>query len=1297
MNKIPEDIVQKVLDRADIVEIVGDDVTLKKRGVNYVGLCPFHDDSTPSLFVNKAKGICKCFACGKGGNAITYYMEKNTCSFPETVRIIAKRYNIEVPQIELTPEQQKANDDKQSALAVILAAQEMLTHNLWAVPEAMQYLQDRKISRETAEIYGLGFAFDFDGLSRALIKKAYKEENIIASGMAYRDESKDRLKDMFWQRIMFPFYTKNGQIVGFTGRAINNQAAKYKNTGETILFTKGRQIWGLYQAKKHILKEDAVYIAEGQFDVMSMCQAGVNNVVGGSGTAFTDAQRKMLHGFTNNVIFIYDGDNAGVQAAYKNVPDFVRDGFRVRCVLLPQGKDPDEMIRSGKVDFQQFLKKNTMSYVDFFSRTSITEELDDYDRLDATKRILDVVAMERDEPIRDKFISRLVDATGYNRDELLTMLDEVKVPQFKDRFEPGFYGQDFAVDYMSADKILFLSSSFDNFMASISARHPWIYYHDVPSITQIQEISRIADRFIFCSPQFEATVNSESNDVRLMKEMFKFRLNIEIEEEENKSFIYWYIRSYAHNCNLSANSPEATNVYLMRCAEMISYCDQAVQIVNMDTWANLLGMKTSALKELIKPFANERKSKQKIDRERMDVFFDLQAVDTDRIPEYVENSEEYSKMLRLYGFYPLLNNDGVPVCYMFKNDNNSYRRVGDFYIEPLFHVYSPNKDENRRVIRINRLFVKKPTIVEWPSSVFVKLTSLQEMLINEGAYNFVYGDAKDYAKIWNCISYNFPKCTEIKVYGQQPEGCFIFANGIYHQVDGVWKFEFSDELGLMKHGDEIFYSPAFSKVNAEVRKDNDRFEQDRALVYTEIPANKRISFAYWADLMNRVYNVNDNGKWAIIYAVMCAFRSDIHPIDRLFTSVFFIGPTMSGKTQIAISIRSLFIKEDAPSFNLNTGTDAAFFSVLERFRDVPQVFEEYNDDMISDAKFQGLKSVTYDGDGKQKRKTASSNDIETSKVNAPVIILGQEAPQKDDNALTNRVVLCEVPKREDINSEEAQRIFQELKGYEKAGLSYLLLQVLELRPYVKQQFASIKKECAKELQQLVESGSSRTGDQARVINTVSLFLAMCKLLETYAPHLKLPFSYDEFLKIATDKVRQQVSMIIKTDKLAIFFNAIDYLIDRGSIKYGRDFKIERPGSIKLKNGEEKILKPSDTPVLYMNLGNIHKMYEASMTNGDKPLTLTTLDINLKSHSAYIGQVQSTRFRWLEEKSVPMGGEFRNAEGELEENMLVKRVMEKREKNTSAVALNYDILSKMLGIDFERIVNEPKKPKDECPF
>lgn len=1302
MNKIPQEIIDRILDAASIVDVIGEDVTLHKNGVNYIALCPFHNEKTPSFVVSPSKGICKCFSCGKGGNVIWYVMEHDGITFPEAVRQLGKKYGIDVPSIELTPEQAAVQDKRASAMAVMAAAQDLFRQNMNA-PAAREYMAERRISDEIASLYGVGFAYDYDGLTRALTAQGYAAEHIIAAGLGYMDQERCRLKDQFWQRILFPFYSKTGQIIGYTGRAVNEQKPKYKNTAETLLFTKGRNIYGLYQARAEIARQDCVYIVEGQFDVLSMAQHGIRNVVGGSGTAFTDEQRKLLHGITNNVIFIYDGDAAGINAAGKQILAFVRDQFKVRCVLLPAGKDPDDMAKQLGDGFGDYLKKATKSYVDFMARVLFSADDDEYKRADKVRQILNIVVHERELVVRDKFLSALCEPSGYDLQQLTSMLDETKQPQLPDRFEPGFFGVDFAQDYIDPEESeLHLVGDFKRFQKLIGEKQPYIFFNGTPTTNDIQQIAKLADRFVVHSPDMtDCSPKRETPDCLMMKALFKYGLTVDVSDDGDVyGFIYYYVRFYGDLIREDKNSPEAVNEYVTRCAEMISYAKQSIQTVNMNRWAEELNIKLVSLKELVKPFANERKSQQKMNKERSDVYDDLIAVDTDRIPEYVENSEEYSKMLRRYGFYPLLNKEGTPVSYMFRSDNN-FRRVADFYIEPLFHVYSPNKEENRRVIKINRLYVNKPTYVEWPSSVFVKLTSLQEMLINEGAYNFEGGDAKDYQKIWNCISYNFPKCLELKVYGQQPEDCFVFANGIYHQVDGGWKFEYSDELGLMKHEDAIFYSPSFSKINAAVRQDNDRYEQDRWLCYTDTPTSKRITFEHWASLMNEVYKINDNGKWALLYSIMSAFRSDIFPIGRIFTSVFFIGPTMSGKTQIAISIRSLYIKPEAPSFNLNSGTDAAFFSILEKFRDVPQVFEEYNDDMISDYKFQGLKSVTYDGEGKQKRKSATSIDVESSKVNAPAVLLGQEAPQKDDNALTNRVVLCEVPKRDSINEDHAQQIFQELKEAERAGLSYILLEVLALRPLVKQHFQTLLRQVSRELQDRVEMSSSRSGDQTRVINTVSLFLTMCKLMEAYAPHLKLPFTYNEMLGIAVAKVRWQVDMLVKTDKLATFFAAIDYLIDKGSIKIGRDYKIERPARLKLKGGIERVLPTPDTAVLYMNLSNIHKMYQASMSNGDKPLSMTTLDVNLNSHPSYIGQVSNTRFRWMEVKEVPAGGMVVDKEtGQTTTNMIMTRVMEPREKQTSAVVINYDILSSMLGIDFERTErpdNAAEPQQGDLPF
>lgn len=1300
MAKIEESVIEHVLASADIVALIGEDVALRKQGVNYVGLCPFHGDRTPSLTVSPSKRIYKCFACGEGGNVITWFQKIHGLSFPEAVREVGRRCGVEVPQVEQTPEELAAEKKREALRAVLRETENIFAANLVQDDKAKSYLLSRGVGQDDMNRFNIGSASAYNALSKVLLQRGFTSENIVSSGVAVQD-GRGQLRDTWWGRVMFPFYDYRGRVVSFTGRDITGeQAAKYKNGPETAIFKKDHHIFGLWQARQAIAREGCVYVCEGQMDVVSLSRYGVQNAVAASGTAFSEHQRKLLHAQTGRVILLLDGDAAGTKAAMKHIPALVAADFEVLCVALPDGMDPDDLARKHGEEVGKVLKKRTQSYVAYLSSKLFSGGDDAYSRRSKVQQVVSVIAMERDETLRRKFLSELSRPSGYDLDELGSILRESKLPERPETFHAGFYGLEFAASYIHPDlRELHLVRDFPRFQKLLGEEQPYVYVHGIPSHTDIQELARGVEKVIFHRPDMTADDRHESEDIRLMKELFTFGLTVDVSTEGKISgFLYAYVRLYGGLIELSSPTPEQKNTYISRVAEMISYAPAPIQTVNMSTWAEILNLKVTALKEVLKPFAQERKANRKFQGERTD-YGDVLEFDTEKIPDYVASNEEYARMLRRYNFYPLLNTSGEPVCYMFRGESGNLRRVADFYMTPLFHIYSDQSEDNRRVVKLTSLFLKGVKYVEFPSKVFAKMSTLNEKLIEKGAYNMEGCTAADYAKIWACMSYNFPLVNEIKVFGQQEEGCFLFSNGVLHEVDGAWQFDYADELGLMAHGDMLFYSPAFSKVNSGMRKDADRYEQDRWLMYTETPKNKRITFARWAELMDEVYKINDNGKWAVIYAIMCAFRSDIYPINRLFTAIFFIGPTMSGKTQIAVSIRSLYIKPDAPAFNLNSGTDAAFFSVLERFRDVPQIMEEYNDDMISDNKFQGLKSVTYDGDGKQKRKAATGNDIETSKVNAPVILLGQESPQKDDNALSNRVVLCEVPKRDEINEDHARAVFEELKDAEKAGLSYLLVEVLKLRPVVREHFLRLQKECVKELLRDVEASGTRSGDQTRVINTVSMFLAMCRILTTYAPNLPLPFTYERFKVLAVEKIRKQVDMLTKTDKLAMFFNTIDYLIDAGKLKPGRDIKIEQPGRpIRLKGGRDYLLPSSDTRLLYMNLSNVHKMYASAMQGGDKPLSLTTLEVNLNSHPSFVGVVSGTRFRWQETEEVPSGG-FTAENGHSVPDTSMKKVVRPREKITSAMVLNYDVLKAVMGIDFERSErgSVPEATQQDLPF
>lgn len=1280
---IANEIIDKIRQAADIVEVIGEFVSLRKKGPNWWGCCPFHNEKTGSFCVSSVKQIFKCFGCGKGGNVFTFLQEHEQLSFPEAVRWLGKKYNIEVPERELTPEEQEREHRRESLQVALRAGNTFFLSNL-NKPEALTYLSARGFKPEPGGIlekYQAGFAPAGNTLLNALTKQGHSVDLLKATGLT--DEGENGLYDCFRNRITFPFLSLTGNVIGFSGRIVTDGIKpKYYNTKETELFHKGAAIFGLYQAKKEIGKQDKVYWVEGQFDVLSMVSVGIGNTVCGSGTAMTPEQIKLLLRFTNSITLIYDGDPAGLNAAKKNIALLVEQGAAVRCIELPAGEDPDSFSRKmGPVKLAKYLKEHETDFVTWLANQAISTE-DTESRELELHQITALIARLKSETRQAAYVKNAARIFEIDPDIVWRKVRFVSkdLPAEED-IPLGFYGIDEALERMrESEDVCILTGSFDVFSKHLDDT-PVVYFKGMPPVDKIQTFRRLINNIEFqdCHLlQFDE--RQESIPLLLLKELFKSGVNVSIMTSDGPvGFAQYYVKRYS---GLNDITETQRAVYVDRCAELISYAGDTVRTVMANDWAKSLGLTGAQYKEILKPYLEQRKSKSMINTQRGDLDEMLMAYDPEKTPAYVEENEEYKRVYRRYGFYPLLNKDGEPVCYMFKNDRGGHIQIADFYMTPLLHIYDQEAEYNKRVIKINRLYSKQPIYLEVKSKSLASLQAFEEILLNEEALNFENGEVKHFKKIRQAMSYNYTKCNELKIFGQQSENFFAFANAIFHQVDGVFRIDYADDLGVMTHDSENYYTPAYSKIYANMRKDADRYEQHRYFIFKDIPAEQQCSFEEWASLMNEVYKINDNGKWAVIYAVMCAFRSDIHVIDRLFTALFFVGPTMSGKTQIAISIRSLYVDPKAPSFNLNSGTDAAFFTLMEGFRDVVQVLEEYNNKDISKDKFQGLKAIVYDGDGKQKRKGVSDREIDTSKVNSPVVILGQETPERDDNALMNRAVLCEVPKRNEEYTARETEVFQRLKEYEKNGLCNVLFEVLKLRPLVRQYFKTIERKVNKDLTEAVLAGSEASGDMVRIIKTVSLFLAMCKLLEEHAPHLKLPFTYSEFFNLARNKVKWQIELISHTDKLAGFFKAIEVMINTGSIKEGRDYSLSQPGKLTLKAGGNEVKQVAlhaDKKVLFIRLSNLYALYAKSSYNSESA-TLSTIEQNLRSNPAYIGVVSSKKFKWMEVKEVPKSATDNNSF-----SMEMIKVMGEKVQITSCIALDYDVFRKYFDIDLERDV------------
>ena len=366
--------IDRILDAAQIVDVVSEFVTLRRRGVNYIGLCPFHNEKTPSFSVSPSKGLCKCFSCGKGGNVVHFIMEHEQLSYYEALKWLAKKYNIEIKERELTTEEKQAQSLRESLFVVNQFASEYFQNILYNDIDGqrigMTYLRGRGFRDDIIKKFQLGFSTEsHDALAKAAIQKGFKEDYLVKTGLCYRKDD-GSLRDRFWGRVIFPVHTLSGKVVAFGGRVLSaatkNVQMKYVNSPESEIYHKSRELYGIYFAKQAIVRQDRCFLVEGYTDVISMHQSGIENVVASSGTALTSEQIRLIHRFTNNITMLYDGDGAGIKASLRGIDMLLEEGMNIKVCLLPDGDDPDSFARKhNATDYQAYINGHEVDFIRF--------------------------------------------------------------------------------------------------------------------------------------------------------------------------------------------------------------------------------------------------------------------------------------------------------------------------------------------------------------------------------------------------------------------------------------------------------------------------------------------------------------------------------------------------------------------------------------------------------------------------------------------------------------------------------------------------------------------------------------------------------------------------------------------------------------------------------------------------------------------------------------------------------------------------------------------------------------------
>ncbi len=450
--------IDKIFEAARVEEVVADYVTLKKRGVNLIGLCPFHDEKTPSFYVSPAKGIYKCFGCGKGGHAVNFLMEKEQMTYPEALRHLAKKYNIEIVEEEQTPEQVQSNNDRESLFVVSAFAQKNFTENLYSTDEGksigLGYFKERGFREDIIQKFQLGYCINNrTAFTDNALANGYKFEYLVKSGLTieYKNEQETiaedtevenvkterKYLDRFWGRVMFPIHNISGRVIAFGGRTLrtDKKTAKYINSPEMEIYHKSDVLYGIFYAKKEIIHQDNCFLVEGYTDVISMHQAGIENVVASSGTSLTVGQIKLIRRFSNNITILYDGDSAGIKASFRGIDLILEEGMNVKVLLFPDGEDPDSYSKRVSTDeLKTFIKENSKDFISFKTNLLMGEvQNDPIKKAQLIKEIVESIALIPEAIYRSVYIKECSRIMDVEETILLSELNKIRSKKFNDK------------------------------------------------------------------------------------------------------------------------------------------------------------------------------------------------------------------------------------------------------------------------------------------------------------------------------------------------------------------------------------------------------------------------------------------------------------------------------------------------------------------------------------------------------------------------------------------------------------------------------------------------------------------------------------------------------------------------------------------------------------------------------------------------------------------------------------------------------------------------------------------------
>ncbi len=1183
-----------------IEDVVGDFINLRRKGTAHLGLCPFHNEKTPSFSVSPAKGIYKCFSCGESGNAFSFVMKHEAMNYPEAVKWIAKKYNVPVAESESSDDAARRTH-KESLAIVTEFAQKVFLHS-FDKSAAHQYMSiERGFNAEILRDFNIGYAKDdWQFLSVAALKRAYKAELLTESGLSGTKKTDGSLYDRFRNRVMFPYFDLSGKVIGFTSRILtaDKSEAKYINSSNTELFDKSKILFGLFQAKKAIVAYDECFLVEGNTDVMRFHQLGIANTVATSGTALSTMQVKLIQRFTYHVILLFDADNAGKNAAMKSIDKFLSEDFVVNVCILPEGEDPDSFGKSRtKDEVLNYILENKVDFFEFQAKTLLNGSVSAKDIVKVAETIATSISFIDNEA--ERIILRKKLSQKFGIEEKLLDKKTAKLSEEKECVI-GFFAWEEAKEAIKEKNVANLVFSndfviekhFNNELNTVgfTENTAYSYFNELHKLTKNISVSESLGQFDLID------TNGETKLLKLFKQLISVGFNLEItyfneidDKEDTTSFIDFYFELQIGS--IKGSNDKSKKSAIEKSAEIISFLSETERMLKINHVvsrfkSNGYVINQGDFKKIVSDYLKEN-----------------QRSDNKEVTIYANNPHGLTKeQLESLDKYGLFEKDNQ---LFFEEKSGGSVPYSNYIIRPLFHIESIN--ETRKLFEIIN-FKNEKQIIEVDIESMVKIDKWQIFCESKGNFLF-WGDKTKFTRLKQRLYADTKFCKNIENLGWQKQGFWAWANGIVYER----QFVPVDSYGTVTVLNTNYYIPAFSEL---YKHDRTVFKAERKFVRKP----QDISFFQWSEKFISVYG--ENSKLSTCALLTSVFSDYIFSITGNLPLVNFFGVKGTGKTEHAKSLLNFF-GDEQNLLNIHKGTEYAAAVHMENFKNAFALIDEYKNSLDIN-KLEYLKSI-YNRDGRVRGSIKAGIKTETTQVNSMALLCGQEMPTADV-ALFSRLVF--LPYYNPEYSQTQKNKFNELKAIEKKGLTHLVEELLGFRSLIEKEYEQTFYDVEKDLSEQVSSSVD-----GRLIKNYAILIATFKILES---RVSVAFKYEDVFQLSLNRIREQYTIMNSSNEVSAFWESLVSLAERGIIRHGDNYRIidEIFITLLVKNGastEEKRFdfsgyKNGSKQILYLKMSTIYNYYaELCAKTRQEIMPKRSLEYYIEHSKTFLGRSKSTRF------------------------------------------------------------------------